>query len=611
MRTSEPEMSQFEQRGNIKFCQKLGKTAAEAFQMMQQVYGEDAVSRSVVFRWHRRFLQGRDSLGDDVRTSRPQTIRTERKIQEVATLVRANRSQSVDDIAATVGVSHGTCYKILSDDLNMSRVTQHSVPRILSQDQRDDRTTICGDLISSADNDPTLLNRIITGDETWCFLYDPQLKRHSATWKTPLSSRQKKPRQDRSKGKAMLELFFDSNGIVHMEFIPEGAFFRRGHDCHKRSHTGPSCQHLSKLFPTYEDDDDDDDDDDDNAVYITDGRPIQELDMPETAAAPYSIPESVLDILQQLLNQSDIPLSTMKTASLTYIGGYIVRIVEERVSCMGCLDYIPENTNSSPLMSLIANQDLGALRYPEPTFVSVLSVIHRFVERAVPFIPNKNILENLCSEIEPLLCRCPLLQCPICDEDGQKRLANIITVKFVMPDYDAVVQQHGLVTSVAGLRFEVMPHHFLSGHMQVRCVATISTGVQHSEYHDRTFPLEDNREALLLVFFDSQGLMHHEFIPEGRTVTKELYVETLRRLWDAVRRKRPEKHNITALDHPPYSPDLSPPDYFLFPRLKSHLKGRRFNAEEVIANATRALRRVSQNGFQACFQELYKRWQSV
>ncbi|KAJ4438768.1 hypothetical protein ANN_14719 [Periplaneta americana] len=133
-----------------------------------------------------------------------------------------------------------------------------------------------------------------------------------------------------------------------------------------------------------------------------------------------------------------------------------------------------------------------------------------------------------------------------------------------------------------------------------------------------------------------KGLIHHEFIPEGRTVTKELYVETLRRLWDAVRRKRPEKwvennwflmhdnapadraiivknflarHNITALDHPPYSPDLSPPDYFLFPRLKSHLKGRRFNAEEVIASATRALRRVSQNGFQACFQELYTRWQ--
>ena len=66
-------------------------------------------------------------------TGWPQTDRTERKIEEVAMLVRANRSQTVDDLAAAVGVSHGTCFKILTDDLNMSRVTQHSVPRILRQ----------------------------------------------------------------------------------------------------------------------------------------------------------------------------------------------------------------------------------------------------------------------------------------------------------------------------------------------------------------------------------------------------------------------------------------------------------------------------------------------
>ena len=83
--------------------------------------------------------------------------------------------------------------------------------------------TICGDLVSRADDDPTFLIRIITGDETWCFLYDRQLKRQSATWKTTISPRHKKSRQDRSKGKMMLEVFFFySNRIVHMEFIPEG-----------------------------------------------------------------------------------------------------------------------------------------------------------------------------------------------------------------------------------------------------------------------------------------------------------------------------------------------------------------------------------------------------
>ena len=109
----------------------------------------------------------------------------------------------------------------------MSRVTQHRVPRILTQDQHDDWMTICGDLISNADQDTMFLNHIITGDETWCFLYDPTLKRQSATWKSPVSPKQKTPRRDRSKGKVMLELFFDSLGIVHMEFIPQGVTVKK------------------------------------------------------------------------------------------------------------------------------------------------------------------------------------------------------------------------------------------------------------------------------------------------------------------------------------------------------------------------------------------------
>ena len=47
-------MSQLEQRTNIKFCQKLGKTATETFQMMKLVYGDEALNSSVVFRRHRR-----------------------------------------------------------------------------------------------------------------------------------------------------------------------------------------------------------------------------------------------------------------------------------------------------------------------------------------------------------------------------------------------------------------------------------------------------------------------------------------------------------------------------------------------------------------------------
>jgi hypothetical protein len=86
------------------------------------------------------------------------------QIQKISMLVRANCSQTVDEITAATGINH-TCHKILSNDLNMSHVTQHSVPRMPTQDQHDDCMSICGDLIDSADKDGTFLNWIITRDE--------------------------------------------------------------------------------------------------------------------------------------------------------------------------------------------------------------------------------------------------------------------------------------------------------------------------------------------------------------------------------------------------------------------------------------------------------------
>lgn len=45
-------------------------------------------------------------------------------------------------------------------------------------------------------------------------------------------------------------------------------------------------------------------------------------------------------------------------------------------------------------------------------------------------------------------------------------------------------------------------------------------------------------KVMLTVFFYSRGIVHHEFAPEDQTVTKEYSREVLRRLREAVRRKR-------------------------------------------------------------------------
>jgi len=62
--------------------------------------------------------------------------------------------------------------------------------------------------------------------------------------------------------------------------------------------------------------------------------------------------------------------------------------------------------------------------------------------------------------------------------------------------------------------------------------------------------------------------------------------------------------------HPPYSPDLAPADFFLFPKRKTTLKGRRFQTiEEIQENAIRELRAITESAFQKAFQQWKKLWE--
>jgi hypothetical protein len=64
--------------------------------------------------------------------------------------------------------------------------------------------------------------------------------------------------------------------------------------------------------------------------------------------------------------------------------------------------------------------------------------------------------------------------------------------------------------------------------------------------------------------------------------------------------------NVTTMEHPPYSPELVPVDLYLFPGLKSALKGRNFcDATGINKNAKKEPERISQHGFQLRFQHLY------
>ena len=134
----------------------------------------------------------------------------------------------------------------------------------------------------------------------------------------------------------------------------------------------------------------------------------------------------------------------------------------------------------------------------------------------------------------------------------------------------------------------------------------------------------------------NRGIVLYEFVPTGQTVNQVYYLEVLERLQEIVRQKQPKlfannsqilhhdnapahmalsvreflaTKQTTVLEHPAYSPDLAPSDFFLFLKIKNILKGRQFDDnDDIRSNTTAALKAIPQNQFQNCFDGWTTRW---
>ena len=123
------------------------------------------------------------------------------------------------------------------------------------------RSEICQDLLGRLEIEPDFLDKVTTGDESWVFDYDPETKRQSVEWHMKSSPRPKKARMSRSKVKTMI-VFFDSLGIVYIEFEPPGQtvnlswndFENGSGECERTLQTIGCCstitRHLTLTFQT-------------------------------------------------------------------------------------------------------------------------------------------------------------------------------------------------------------------------------------------------------------------------------------------------------------------------------------------------------------------------
>ncbi|UYV60177.1 hypothetical protein LAZ67_1000223 [Cordylochernes scorpioides] len=164
------------QRICIEFCVKLQISATETFEMLNKVFPNDSPKRTTVFEWHSRFKAGRISIEDEPRQGRP-------KCAKITDLIKENPRTTFLELEQDTGISKTTIGRIVTKDLKLKKTPAKFIPRFLTNEQKLCRLATCENMLEMTRTDPEWKDKIITGDETWVYDYDPETKRHYAEWR--------------------------------------------------------------------------------------------------------------------------------------------------------------------------------------------------------------------------------------------------------------------------------------------------------------------------------------------------------------------------------------------------------------------------------------------
>ena len=98
--------------------------------------------------------------------------RTADNVECAKQMVCGNRWLTVRMITDELEINHDSVWKIIMKDLGMRKICTKMVPKLLDDDQKERRVEVCQDILKHLQTEPDLLQRVITGDESWIFEYD-------------------------------------------------------------------------------------------------------------------------------------------------------------------------------------------------------------------------------------------------------------------------------------------------------------------------------------------------------------------------------------------------------------------------------------------------------
>jgi histone-lysine N-methyltransferase SETMAR len=204
----------------IKFLTKEDVIPSEIFTRLQAQFGDECLSQPRVFSWTKSFREGRDRVENEPHARRPRTSVNPENVLKIGELIRANRRITVLELSQEVGISVGSVEEIIHNELKVSRVSARWVPRLLSPEYRERRLVAVTQLLHRYERKGAeFLDSVVICDETCVHYFTPESKEQASNANTPILHPPKKWKAIFSSRKILTAVFWDSKGIIHLDFL--------------------------------------------------------------------------------------------------------------------------------------------------------------------------------------------------------------------------------------------------------------------------------------------------------------------------------------------------------------------------------------------------------
>ncbi len=199
---------------------KEGCTQKQILEALRRIHGNEALSQSSVQRWVCRIQNEGDNIRDKPKSGAP--LLRAQKVPLIRQLLQGDRRSSVRELARASGLSVGSTHKVLRKDLDLKKRPAKWIPHLLTAPQQARHLALSRQCLALMRRCRNPVSHLVAEDESWVFTWDPDSRRASCEWLRTNEERPTKVRMERADAKVMLVVFFDREGMIYWEFVPNG-----------------------------------------------------------------------------------------------------------------------------------------------------------------------------------------------------------------------------------------------------------------------------------------------------------------------------------------------------------------------------------------------------